>query len=40
MLVICAAIVAVILWVDEELARRRHLRAVIDDFKRDGGRWP
>ena len=40
MLVICAVLVAAVMWIDGELARRRHLRAVIEDYKRSGGRWP
>jgi len=38
MLIVCAVLVGVIVFVDAELRKRRALRAVIEDYKRSSRR--
>jgi hypothetical protein len=35
MLVVCAALVALVLFVDEEVRKRRAIRCAIEQYKRD-----
>lgn len=37
MLVVCAALVAVILFVDEEVRKQRAIRCAVEQYKRDRG---